>query len=247
MASHLFGARPSCLVCSLRYQSQINAPSLSRHRSRQHWASFVQGEPSSKQAAQAGSVAQSGSSQSERPSQSLSDPSEQVTFGTSDAGGAPQSTAQLHSSSPGSQTASPQTAGGPQSMAQFVLSSVPSQIPSPQHEAVPGASMHWNPPSVHRGSLHGTGLSPSPRSPQQNGPALVPAQSSGHRLQFSRLKDSHIPFPQPGVTAPPLKQSAEQVLQSSPASHDLAVRPLRVGTQSWTQNGCMLATRSAWG
>ena len=109
-----------------------------RHLAEQHWESSVHISPFGWHK-QARSPWQSPSSQSVRPSQSLSRSSAQFI---SLEGGVPQSSGQLHESSPISASQKPSPQGGePQSTSQLNPSSLPSQAKSPQQEAVAGSSV----------------------------------------------------------------------------------------------------------
>jgi len=126
----------------------------------QHCAFDEQTLPVARQPAQSESAASAG------PSQSLSAPSLHVAPGTSEAGGAPQSAAQLQAVSPASHVKSPQEGGAPQSSEQVAPVSPVPQEPSPQQNDAPGAVVHAFHDAVQRASPHPTGFVPAP-SPQQ--------------------------------------------------------------------------------
>lgn len=175
------GLAIGCSIYGARQTRVDGLPPL--QLSEQQSPSLRQDSPTSAQAGQAGSMpSQSASAQSVPPPQSLSMPSWQVEFGTSNSGGLPQSLAQEHWSSPGSQVPSPHSGGLPQSTALLVLFSWPSQTRSPQQLGSPpeGVSVHIQLPEVQRESPQPSGLheSPVPQQKRFEGLLLVcPLQS----------------------------------------------------------------------
>ena len=104
-------------------------------------------------------------------------------------------------------------------------------MPSPQ-QTLPD----WVVQAPHFVGSHPTGFDPP--NPQQKRPLGFPpsrpAQSAGHKTQFSPFPASHTPLPH---TAPPLTQSAGQLVHVSETSHTPFVQPERSILHAAVQDG----------